>query len=141
MPSVHINVAALLVAVAINMVVGFVWYAPQVMGKTWQKLVGLSDSDMKNANRVAPILSMLILAFVEIFVLKHFISYTAYYYPTYSDASVGLITGIWVWLGFVFPVLAGSYMFAQRRKKLLAIDSGYHLIVLLAAGYVLAVWK
>ncbi len=141
MPSVHINVAALLVAVAINMVVGFVWYAKPVLGKTWQKLVGLSDSDMKNASRVSPMVAMLLLAFVEIFVLKHFISYTAYYYPTYSDVSVGLLTGAWAWLGFVFPVMAGSYMFAQRRKKLLAIDSGYQLVVLLAAGVVLSVWK
>jgi len=141
MPSVNINLVALAAAVVFNMLLGYIWYSKPVFGKMWQKLVGLSDKDMDGADKVTPMVAMLILAIVEIFVLNHFVAYSAYFYPGYSDVSVGLLTGLWIWVGFVFPVMASNYMFAQRRKKLVLIDSGYQLVVLLVAGVILSVWK
>jgi hypothetical protein len=141
MPSVDVKLIAVLAATGANMVLGLLWYAPPFLGKTWQKLVGLSDSDMKNADRTVPMIAMLVLAFVESYVLFHFITYTQYFYPTYTNIAAGLITALWVWVGFVVTVMGGNYMFAQRRKKLLAIDSGYQLVALLAAGLIIGLMK
>jgi hypothetical protein len=40
MPSVDINWLAIIAAVVVNMVVGFVWYSPAVFAKQWSKLTG-----------------------------------------------------------------------------------------------------
>jgi len=141
MPTVDINIVALLAATAVNMVVGYIWYSKSVLGTAWQKLVGLSDKDIKNADQVTPMVAMVILAFLQAFVLLHFVTYAAYFYPDYSDVSVGLITGVWAWLGFVLPAVGGAYLFAQRRKKLLAIDTLYTLTVLGINGILLAVLR
>lgn len=139
--AIDINFLALLAAVAINMAVGYIWYGPNLFGKTWQKLVGLSDKDIKQSDTVTPMVAMLLLAIVEVFVLLHFIKYTQFFYPEYGDLSIGILTGLWAWAGFVAPAMVGSYMFARRRKKLLAIDAGYQLVVIVLAAIVLSVWK
>lgn len=140
MPTVDVNIVSLLAATAVSMVVGAIWYGP-LFAKTWQKLVGLSDKDLEKADKVTPMVAMVVLAFLQAYVLLHFVTYASYFYLDYSAASVGLITGVWVWLGFVLPVVAGAYMFAQRRKKLLAIDTLYSLVVLLINGVILSVMR
>ncbi len=137
MPDVNVNIWALLAATAVNMGVGYVWYSKGVFGATWQKLVGLSDKDLKNASQT-PMIAMTILAFIQAFVLLHFVTYAATFYPDYSDMSVGFITGVWAWVGFVLPGVGGAYLFAMRRKKLLAIDTLYTLTVLVINGILLA---
>lgn len=137
MPNVDINIIALLAATVVNMVVGYIWYSKGVFGTTWQKLVGLSDKDLKNAS-TTPMVAMTVLAFIQAYVLAHFVAYVASYYPDYSNAYVGFKTGLLLWVGIVLPAVGGAYMFAMRRKKLLAIDTLYTLVVLVINGILLA---
>lgn len=137
MPQVDINTVPLLLATVVNMAVGYVWYSKGVFGATWQKLVGLSDKDLQKGG-ASPMIAMTLLAFVQAFALLHFVTYAAYFYPDYSNLSVGVFTGAWAWVGFVLPAIGGAYMFALRRKKLLAIDTLYCLTVLVINGVLLA---
>lgn len=139
MPEVDINLVALLVAAFVNMFVGYIWYSKGVFGSAWQKLVGLSERDIREGDQVTPMVAMVVLAVVQAFILLHFVTYVAYFYPDYSAVSVGLLTGVWAWVGFVLPAVGGNYLFARRRKKLLAIDSLYTLTVLLINGVILSV--
>jgi hypothetical protein len=50
MPSVDINWIAVIVAAVVNMVVGALWYSPQLFGKQWAKVLGKKVSDMGSAN-------------------------------------------------------------------------------------------
>ena len=135
--TVDINVWAIVLAVAVNMVVGFVWYAPQLFGTAWMKMNGLSKKETEE-NWMQPMLAMLVLAFVTAYVLRHFVVYSTNFNPTYSATSVGFLTGLWAWIGFVAPVMGANYMFSRRRKKLLAIDAGYYLVTLPIMGIILA---
>lgn len=137
MTSVHINLWGIVLAVAVNMVVGFVWYGQSLFGAAWMKMNGLSKKDTEE-NWKQPMVAMLILAFVTAYVLRHFIVYAGAANPTYSLTSVGFLTGLWAWVGIVAPVLGANYMFSRRRKKLLAIDAGYYLVTLPVMGIILA---
>lgn len=139
MPSVDINWLALVAAVAVNMVVGFVWYSPAFFAKEWAKLTGRKMDEMGDGTKGYVITT--VGAFLQAFILLHFVTYAAYFYPTYSAVSVGLMTGIWAWLGFVLVPQAVNTIFANTRKKLLAINTGYFLAVLLINGVLLSVWK
>lgn len=138
MPEIEINVLALVASVAIYLGIGFVWYGP-LFGSMWMKLVGLSKEQTQKAS-ATPLVAATVLGFIQAFVLRHFIVYASNYYPTYSDASVGLLTAIWAWVGLVLPALGTAYLFALRRKKLLAIDALYNFVALAAIGYLLATW-
>ncbi len=137
--TVEINYLAIIAAAAVSMAIGFAWYGP-LFGKVWVKLVGISEKDMQQSSTM-PMVLMVIFSLLRAFILRHFVVYSTYFYPSYSKLSVGLITGFWVWLGFVFTAIAGAYVFAQRRKKLIIIDTGYNLVNLLAIGALLAVWS
>lgn len=138
MPSVDINWWAILVAVAVNMVVGFIWYSPALFAKSWAKFTGKKMDEMGDGTQ-GYILTT-IGAFVQAFILTHFVAYAAYFYPTYSDVSVGIITALWAWLGFVAIPQGVNTIFEGRRKKLWAINTGYFLVVLLINGIILATW-
>lgn len=81
-----------------------------------------------------------IAALLQAFILLHFVTYAAYFYPTYSNFAVGITTALWAWTGFVFVPQLVNTIFASTRKKLLGIDAGYFLVVLLINGVILATW-
>lgn len=140
MPSVDINWIAVVAAAVVNMIIGSVWYSPILFAKSWSKLVGLKSADMGKGAGPAYALTTLG-ALVQSFILAHFVAYAAYFYPTYSNVSVGLLTAAWAWVGFVAIPQGVNTLFAGGRKKLWAINTGYFLVVLLINGVILSVWK
>ena len=138
MPSVDINWLAVVAAVVVNMFVGFIWYSPAVFAKQWAKLTGRKVNEMGDGAKGYIITT--IGAAVQAVVLAHFVAFAAYFYPTYSDVSVGLLTAAWAWLGFVAIPQGVNTIFAGTRKKLWAINTGYFLVVLLINGVILATW-
>lgn len=139
MPSVDINWWTLVVATLVNMVVGFVWYSPALFAKPWAKLTGRKMNEMGDGTKGYVLTT--VGAFIQAFILLHFVSYAAYFYPTYSSISVGLLTATWAWLGFVAIPQGVNTIFAGTRKKLWAINTGYFLVVLLVNGLILAAWR
>ncbi|HLC91653.1 MAG TPA: DUF1761 domain-containing protein [Candidatus Saccharimonadales bacterium] len=139
MPSVDINWLAIIAAVAINMVIGAIWYSPVMFAKDWAKLTGRKMNEMGDGTK-GYILTT-IGAFVQALVLLHFVTYAAFFWPTYNNVSVGLLTATWAWLGFVAIPQGVNMVFANTRKKLWAINTGYFLVVLLINGVILASWR
>ena len=139
MPSVDINWLALIVATIVNMIVGFVWYSPALFAKPWSKLTGRKMEDMGDGTKGYVI--TIIGAFVQAFILLHFVTYTAFFYPTYSRIAVGILTALWAWIGFVAIPQGVNTVFAGTRKKLWGINTGYFLVVLVINGVILAVWR
>jgi len=133
MPITDINLLAVLVAGLLSMVIGFVWYGP-LFAKDWMKEVGLKEKDLRKGPGVGYALT-LAGALIEAYVLAHFIDYAQA--TTWMD---GMVTGLWLWIGFVAYAIGVNYIFARRSFKLWTIDSGYFLALLLAQGALLAVW-
>lgn len=131
--SVSVSWWGILWAIIAAMVIGSVWYGP-LFGKKWMKLVGLKRGQ---SSPVGPMLIMLALAIVQAFVLAHFIVYLGYFYPDYSNLSVGLLSGLWAFIGFVVPVLVSNAVFAKGSMTLLKINLGNQLITLLVIGAIL----
>lgn len=132
--NVSVSWLGIFVAVVTAMIIGSVWYGP-LFGKKWMKLVGLKRGQSSPAG---PMLIMLGLAVIQSFVLAHFIAYVQYFYPDYSNLSVGLLTGLWAFIGFILPVLVSNAVFAKGSMELLKINLGNQLITLLAIGAILA---
>ena len=139
MQSVNVNIWALIVATLVNMVVGYMWYSPALFAKPWSKLTGRKMDEMGDGTKGYLVTTLG--AFLQAFILLHFITYTASFYPTYSHLSVGVLTAVWAWLGFVFIPQGVNTVFAGTRKKLLGINTGYFLVVLVINGIILATWR
>ncbi len=135
LPTVTINLTAVLVATVVSIVLGGVWYAKPVFGNVWQKLVKLSDTDMKK-DRMMAYIGMILASFVTAYVLAHIISYVQA-----NTLWQGGQTGFWVWLGFVAAIMVSGGLFEHRRKKLVAINVFFQLLNLVVIGAILAVWS
>lgn len=108
MTQVDLNFWAVVVAAVSTMIVGSIWYAPPVLGTTWMAIIGKSQEDLKKGRGRAlslAFISSLVLAYV----LVHFVGYAQA--TTIQD---GIVTGVWVWLGFVVTTMAIDNMFAGR---------------------------
>lgn len=132
-PVTHLNYLAILVAALVQMVVGALWYSPLLFSKQWSKAVGKTMDEMRGSGTayVFPAIGALLTAYV----MAHIVDYTGA-----VSLAQGLQTGFWVWLGFTLPAIAVDVVFAGRNKELLYINAGYHLVNMLLAGAILAVW-
>jgi hypothetical protein len=137
--SIDVNWLAVLAAAAVNMAIGAFWYSPILFAKPWSKLIGRKMEDLQDNAGLGYGIA-LIGALLQAYILQHFVAFATLAYPTYNDVTVGLLTGLWVWLGFVAVVGAVNTVFAGRPWKLWAIDTGYFLVVLVANGILLSVW-
>jgi hypothetical protein len=131
--SVSVSWLGIFLAVVAAMVIGSIWYGP-IFGKKWMKILKLKRGE---SSPTGPMLIMLALSIIQAFVVAHFIVYVSYFYPTYSDLSVGLLTGLWAFVGFVLPALVSKSVFEKGSVDLLKINLGNQLVTLAAIGAIL----
>ncbi len=135
---IAVNWVAVLVAAALQMVLGFLWYSPMLFGNLWMKLCGMKPSDMDKHKGEMPKSAVLgfLAAIVMVFILAQVIGYTGA--KTLMD---GVLSAFWMWLGFVATVLAGSVLWEGKPVKLYLLNAGYYLVTLGISGAVLVLWK
>lgn len=111
--------------------VAIIWYAPPVLGNTWQKLAGVKDKDLKKRFGAKSLVT-LILIFVTAFVLKRFYVITN---PQTLFEAIKVV--VWIWLGFIVTYVVAGGNFEKVPYKLMAVDLVGQLLILMAMGSVL----
>lgn len=137
--NMELNFFPLLLAGVVSMILGFAWYSPLFLGKTWMKERKFTEASLKKAQSEMSKLYVLsfVVTLISAFVLTHMTRMSLMIYD-YSGWSTGLITAFWMWLGFMLPVQVTNTLFSDEKNwKLLAIDTGYQLVSLLAMGMIL----
>lgn len=139
METIQINYTAILVAVIANFVLGFIWYTP-LFGKAWAREVGL-DVNVKPQpmELVRGMVIMIVGNFLMAFVFAHNNAAWSFVPGMADQSKVVLImnASIFTWLGFYLPVDIGVVTWERRSWKLFAINTGYHLMMLIVAATVL----
>jgi hypothetical protein len=139
---IKINIIAILVAVVVNFVLGFIWFTP-LFGKAWGKEMGY-DSNLKPDNKVMikGMVFMVVGNFLFAWVLAHNIA-AWLFVPGVKEMSPltnGLMSAFFTWLGFYFPGQLGATVWEKKSWKLFAINSGYSLISLVVVSLILTHW-
>lgn len=139
---ITVNYVAVLIAAVVSMALGFLWYGPMVLGKPWMKLKGYTSETLKKAqSEMGKFYGIsFVLALVTAYILSHMMTLSQKFYG-YPEMQTGLTTAFFAWVGFMMPVQATATIFGDKKWKLLAIDTGYQLVSLLAMGLVLGYLK
>ncbi|HSX41671.1 MAG TPA: DUF1761 domain-containing protein [Candidatus Saccharimonadales bacterium] len=128
-----VSIWAVIVAAAINMVVGYLWYSKALFAEAWSKAVGKKMEDMSGGGQGYALTT--VGALVQAWILGLLVHWRG------ADSLwLGAKVGFLVWLGFVATTYATSYIFESRPKKLYYINVGYFLVVLVINGALLAIW-
>ena len=131
---VQVNWIGVLGAAVASMVVGMIWYGP-LFGARWQKLVKLTDKDMKEDAGKA-IAMAFALSLLTAYVLAH-VAYLSHYFFDNSFLEDSLMTAFWLWLGIAFTRTLTHDAFERRPMDLTVMNAGNQLVTLLAMGLVI----
>ncbi len=123
------NWLAIVVAAAATFMLGGVWYSPLLFGKSWQRLVGLSDADLKKGVARA-FGGAALCALIGSTNLAFFLG---------PDATIafGVGAGAAAGVGWIATALTTTFLFERRPTTLIAIDAGYHAISYTMMGAIL----
>lgn len=122
-----INLLAVLVAAVSAFVVGGLWYGP-VFGKSWQRMVGLKDSDLETGTARV---------FGGAFVLTLIMSITLAFFIGDEGLSFGLFAGLAAGLGWVATAFGVNYLFERRSLKFFLINAGYNMVIFTLMGAII----
>ena len=128
----QINYLAVIAAAGSVFVLGGIWYS-LLFGKIWQREIGLSDADMKNANMVMIFGGSFVLSLIASFVFAMFLGPNP---PLMLALGAGFAAGA----GWVATSFGINYLFARRSLTLFAIDGGYHTLQFTLIGLILGLW-
>lgn len=135
---VSINYLAVIVTAIVGYFIGFLWYGP-IFGKTWMKLIGMTDKDLKKAKEksmAGRIITGFVAALILTFVLAIFVGVV-----NATTFLQGISLGFWIWLGFLATTMLGIVLWDNKPLNLYILNTLHYLVVLAVSGGILAVWR
>lgn len=127
-----VNYLAAVVAAVASFIFGSVYY--MALGKSWMAALGKTEADMKAAMSPVPFIVAAVAQLIMAFMLAGVIGHLG---KDMVTAKNGVISGFFIWLGFVITTLAVNHGFQGARRSLTLIDGGHWLGVLLIQGLVI----
>lgn len=135
----NINFLAVAAAALSTFLVGWIWYGP-IFGKAWQRLAGISEQEMQQAN-MGKIFG---LSFLFELVMAFNLAMFFFGSPEGAEminAANGALYGFLTGFGWVFFAYAVTGLFEQRSWKQIGINGGYWAVAFTVMGLILGAWK
>lgn len=131
-----LNYFAILIAAAAAFMFGGIWYG--ALAKPWMAAAGIDEATMKASKEAGKTTRLMITAFVSslvmAWVLAGLIGHLGAGQVTIYN---GVLSGAFVWLGFVATTLVTNHGFQMQLGRLTLIDGGHWLGVLLIQGAII----
>lgn len=135
------NFLVMIAAAVCAWLFGALWYG--TFGKQWVHAQGSTMEEFKakqlaNAGRFSaqlPYILALIAELIMAYVLYGTMKHVAHTGPL--TVRLGLISGAFIWFGFILTSIAVNHAFSGRKTMLTVIDAGHWLGVMLILGAIL----
>ncbi len=127
-----INPLAVLIAAAAGFAFGAVYYIS--LSKQWLAAIGMTKEALAAKRSPVPFVVSIVALLIMAWVLAGGIGHLG---PAQVTLKNGVISALFMWLGFVITTLAVNYSFGQRRPTLTVIDGIHWLGVLVIQGAII----
>jgi hypothetical protein len=128
-----VNHLAVLIAAVIAWLAGAGWY--MLLGKVWMAALGTTPEKMQamkgQPGSFLPLVYALAAELIMAWVLAGLIGHLG---PGQVTIKNGIVSGAFIWLGFVMTTMLVNNSFGRRDRRLLLIDGGHWLMVLVVIG-------
>ena len=130
----QLNYWAIVVAVVAVWLIGGIWFAPGVFGKTWMKAVGIGKKEMRGSagKHILWVVFQLLTAFVLAVVLAKFGA---------KNVQGALCGAFWVWLGFAVPLLVNAMLWGKLKFKGFLVQAGFVLVSYSVIALLVSLWQ
>jgi hypothetical protein len=129
-----LNYLAIVIAAVVAWLAGAGWY--MALGKSWMAALGVTAEQMEAAKREPGAWLPFVYAFVAELVMAWVMAGLLGHIGALSVRG-GVISAAFCWVGFVITTMVVNNGFAGRDARLLLIDGGHWLIVLLLMGAII----
>lgn len=127
----NINWLAVFVLTIASFGIGMTWHQNFLFGKAWKE---------ENYPNNKPIKVNVPLVFGGT-ALVHFLAIAGLSEICSGTGGLqGFLMGFFVSVVWVFPAFAGTYLFAGKSLKILAIDAGMYVVLFSLSGFILGIW-
>ena len=132
-----VNYLAVIAAIAVNMIVGAVWYSPLLFARPWMAANGFTEEQIKaqgSATRgyIVSVIASVVIAF----------AIALFAQAAGAGAAIdGLLLGLAAGVGFVATTSATNYIFESRPLKLYLINAGYPVVSFTLIGLLIGAWQ
>ncbi len=119
-----------------SVLIGWIWYHPNVFGSTWMRLSNITPEMAERGKKrmLATTFVGLLASMLAAYVLSYFvIAWGAY------DLLGAAEVGFCCWAGFVAPAMLGMVLWEQKPVRLYLINSLYWLVALVIMALILVV--
>lgn len=145
MEEMHINWLAYGIAVVAQMVLGFIWFHPAVMGKMWAKACGVTVEEMKPSN---PGLTYgLTIIYTLVFTFWLMINVTGPGQDVAPDGHSfhtfqhGVAHALLLTIMVITPVIGTPALFEKKGFSYMVVQVGYWFIRMAAAQGILSLMR
>jgi hypothetical protein len=132
----NLNWLHILVATIAYFALGAIWYGP-LFSKPWIKGHGINVNDPEMKKGVAAIM---IGSFVFFFIITTALA-IVYSIVTVQDAMHAVKWGAFFGFGFAIPIISINSLYLKKPMSVHLIDGLYHVVGMIAASLILALWK
>jgi MFS family permease len=129
------NYLAILVSAVAYFALGALWYSPVLFQKPWVANVGRTDEQLRNGSKI-----VFLYTFLALLVICFVTSFFTWALQT-ASCMAAIELGLFISLGYTTTVIAINNWYGQRGAKLTMIDAGYHVVGIVIATIIMAVWK
>jgi hypothetical protein len=129
-----INYLAVLIAAVAGWLAGAAWY--MLLARPWMAATGMTKDQMEECRKGPGAFLPFVYAFLANVVIAWVLAGLVGHLGPVTLRS-GIISGLFCWAGFVFTTMLVNNRFAMRSPKLLVIDGGYWLVVLVLSGAII----
>lgn len=132
------NTIAILVAAIAGWLFGAIWYG--VLGKQWMAALGKTPQELRPDGKM-PVLPMILSVAADILMAFFLAGLIAHLGSAHATIRGGIISGVLVWTGFVITTMIVNNAFARHDRRLLLIDGGHWLFVLIIMGAIIGAYS
>jgi hypothetical protein len=134
------NYFAVIIAAIAGWFFGWAWY--HVLADPWLKASGKTRETFRQERAAVAGTPAAYLPFVISFIAELLMAWVlagviGHLGPGQVTVRNGIISGAFIWLGFVLTSIAVNYTFGGRTRLLIAIDAGHWLAVLVLMGAII----
>jgi hypothetical protein len=134
-----LNWAAVLVAALASFAIGFVWYAPPVLGGYWARQVSRYSSIPQDELKATPTLSQLALWLAGMAINALVLALVAEGIGA-DSVGEGIVLGLVVGIGFGATFFSWPAIFARAPWGWWAVNTAAFLVMQMAMGAILGAW-
>jgi hypothetical protein len=144
-PPIHISFMAVVVAVVVSFLFGWLWYGP-LFGKRWAGHMKLPRNHKPDPKLMLRSLGLTLLGTILMaYVLAHAVEvWRPSVWGVGQDGPsylYGFFSGFFTWIGYFVPLLLGAVAWESRSWSLFRLNAAYHFVNLQIIGMILAYWR